>query len=59
MFIWICQCWPTSKNFNQLCVDTGCSLEDLSVMMDDREECRERGGERKRVREIHADSATR
>ena len=36
----------------QLCVDTGCNLEDLPRTMDDRERWRER------VREIRADSAT-
>ena len=45
-------CWPTSKNLHQLCMDTGCSLEDLLGAIEDRD------GWSKRVREIHADSMT-
>ena len=37
---------------NQLCTETGCSLEDLSGVMDDRDELWER------VKEIHANSTT-
>ena len=33
----ICQCWPTSMNLSQLCTDSGCSLEDLLGMMNDRD----------------------
>ena len=36
----------------QLCANTGCSLEDLLEVMDDRE------GWRERVRKIHTDDAT-
>ena len=36
----------------QLCMDTGCSLENLSEVMDDRDKWRER------VRDIHAHSMT-
>ena len=39
-------------DLQQLCADTGCSLEDLLGVMDDRD------GWRDRVREIHAVSAT-
>ena len=43
---------PARTYIQQLCADTGCSLEDLPGAMDDRE------GLRKRVRDIRADSAT-
>ena len=36
------QCWLTSKNLQQLYADTGCSLEDLTEEMDDRDGWRER-----------------
>ena len=44
---------PARKYIQQLCVDTGYSLEDLPGAMDDREEWRER------VREIYAGGTTR
>ena len=40
-----CQCWLTSKDLNQLCVNTGCTLENLPGVMDDREGWQERIGE--------------
>ena len=43
---------PAKTYIQQLCVDTGCSLEDLPGAMDDRERWRER------VREIGADGTT-
>ena len=43
---------PARTNIQQLCADTGCSLEDLPKAVDDRE------GWRERVRNIHADSVT-
>ena len=43
---------PARTCLQQLCVDTGCSLEDLSEAMDNREVWREK------VRNIRADSAT-
>ena len=43
---------PARTYIQQLCADTGCSLEDLPEAMDDRE------GWQERVREIHADGAT-
>ena len=43
---------PTRTNIQQLCVGTGCSLEDQPGAMGDREEWR------KRVREIHAGGVT-
>ena len=43
---------PVKTYIQQLCTDTGCSLEDLPEAMDDRE------GWRERVREICADGAT-
>ena len=43
----------TARNYiQQLCADTGCSLEDLPGAMDDRE------GWREMVKDIHADGAT-
>ena len=39
---------PARNNTQKLCADTGCSLEDISESMDDREEWR------KRVKEIRA-----
>ena len=36
-YTWTHQYWSTSKNLHQLCVDTRCSLEDLSGMMYDRD----------------------
>ena len=54
---------PTRTYLQQLCTDTGCSLEDLPKAMDDREREREREREkereRERVREIGAISVTR
>ena len=33
-YTWINQCWLANKNYiHQLCMDTGCSLEDLPKMM--------------------------
>ena len=43
---------PTTTYIQQLSADRRCSLEDLSVAMDDRDRWQER------VREIHASSAT-
>ena len=43
---------PSRTYIQQLCADTGCSLEDLPEAMDDRE------GWRERVRDIRADGAT-
>ena len=43
---------PARTYIQQLCADTGCSLEDLPEEMDDRE------GWRERVRDIHADGTT-
>ena len=45
--------WPARTYIQQLCKDTGCSSEDLSKAMNDREKCRER------VRDIRADGTTR
>ena len=44
--------WPARTYIQQLCVDTGCSPEDLPEVMDDRE------GWRERVRDIQADGVT-
>ena len=44
--------WPARTYIQQLCVDTGCSFEDLPEVMYDRD------GWRKRVREIHPSGAT-
>ena len=44
--------WPASTFIQQLCADTGCSLEDLLRVMDDRE------GWRERDREVCAGGAT-
>ena len=44
--------WPARTYIQQLCVDTGCSIEDLPEAMDDRE------GWRERVREIRTDGMT-
>ena len=44
---------PLRTYLQQLCTDTGCSLEDLPNAMDDRDEWQER------FREIHASSMTR
>ena len=44
--------WPAKIHVQQLCADTGCSLEDLPEAMDDREECWER------FKEIPAGGAT-
>ena len=43
---------PSRTYIQQLCVDTGCSLEDVPEAMDDREEWRER------IRNIRPDGAT-
>ena len=43
---------PARNYIQQLCADTGCSPEDLSGVIDDRE------GWRKRVRDIRADGGT-
>ena len=50
-YTWMCQCWSTCKNLQQLCVGTGCSLEGLLGAMDNRARWRER------VRKIHASNA--
>ena len=44
--------WPARTYIQQLCADTGCSLEDLLEVIDDRE------GWQERVREICAEGAT-
>ena len=44
--------WPARTYIQQLCADTGCSLEDLPGATDDR------GGRRERVRDIRADGST-
>ena len=44
--------WPARTYIQQLCEDTGCSSEDLSEAMNDREKWRER------VRDIHASGTT-
>ena len=44
--------WPAWTYIQQLCVDTGCSPEDLPEAMDNRE------GWQERVRDIGADGAT-
>ena len=44
-------CRPARTYFYQFCVDTGCSLEDLPRVMDDRDGWKERGRERERERE--------
>ena len=44
--------WPARTSIQQYCADTGCSLEDLSGAMDDRDSWWVR------VREIHASSTT-
>ena len=44
--------WPARPYLQQLCIDTGCSLEDLPEAMDDRDRWRER------VKEIRASSMT-
>ena len=43
---------PARTYIQQLCADTGCSIEDLPEAMDDREKWRER------VRDIRADGVT-
>ena len=42
-FTWPWQCWLTSKNLQQFCVDTGCNLEDLLGVLDDRDGWKESG----------------
>ena len=51
---------PAKTYIHQLCMDTGCSLEDLLRAMDDRERGRERerGGGIDSVRELRAISST-
>ena len=44
--------WQAKSYLQQLCADTGCSLEDLLGVMDDSDR------RQKRVREIHAEGAT-
>ena len=44
--------WPARTYIQQLCAHTGCSLEDLLEVMDDRK------GWQERVREIHAGGVT-
>ena len=44
--------WPARTYIQQLCADTGCSLEDLPAAMDDRE------GWRERIWEIRAGGVT-
>ena len=43
---------PARTYMQQLCADTGCSLENLQGAMDDRD------GSRERIRAIHAGGAT-
>ena len=43
--------WPTRTYLQQLCTGTGCSLEDLPEMRDDRDKWQERERERERERE--------
>ena len=53
---------PTRTYQHQLCMVTGCSLEDLLKPMDDSDEWRERERDRERqresVKEIRSDNAT-
>ena len=51
---------PARTYLHQLCTDTGYSLEDLSVAMNDKDGWRERERERRRerVREVRAVSMT-
>ena len=42
-YTWIHLCWLTNKISDQLCVDTGSSLEDLPGIMNDRDGWQERG----------------
>ena len=44
--------WPARTYIQQLCADTGCSLEELAGAMDDRD------GWQEKIREIRAGSAT-
>ena len=46
--------WPARTYIHQLCVNTGCSLENLLGVMDDRDRWRER----ERIREISAFGTT-
>ena len=41
---------PTRTYQQHLCTDTGCNLEDLLEVIDDRDEWQEREGERERER---------
>ena len=42
-YTWTHQCWSTNKTYiNQLCVNTGCRLEDLPKTIADRDESWER-----------------
>ena len=58
VFLWTPSCgranagWPARTYIQQLCEDMGCSPEDLSEAMNNREKWRER------VRDIHADDIT-
>ena len=51
---WMCHYWSTSKDLHQLCMDTGCSVENLSRAMDDWDGWRES----ERVKELHVTSVT-
>ena len=37
LFILRYQCWPGSKNLQQACADTGCSLKDLPAAIDNKD----------------------
>ena len=41
-YTWTCQCWLTNKDLHQFCVDTGYSIEDLPIVMNDRDRWQER-----------------
>ena len=59
-YTWMYQFWPTSKGLRLLCVDIGCSLDDLLGVIDDRAKWiyiyRERESERERERERERES---
>ena len=54
-YVWLCECaticQPIRTYLQQLCSDTGCSLEDLPKVMNDRDEWWESERERERERE--------
>ena len=52
-YTWTYQYWPTKQeHLHQLCAGTGCNLEDLPGVMDNRDRWRER------IREIRASRVT-